>query len=130
MNPLEESRQSGLPHHLKIEHDLASALRLQRLLAEISSRFVTRPAGELEETIEETQQLICETLRLDRATLWLLTEDHSELALAHFWQQPGNIPLRRNFVTNGHLPWAEGMVTRGESFHFSSLDGLPPEAAM
>lgn len=130
MNHMVKIASSGTPHHLRVEHDLASALRLQRLLAEISSRFVTRPAGEIEETIEETQRLICETLYLDRSTLWLFSKDHSELALAHFWQQPGSIPLRRNFVTNGHLPWAEGNIIRGESFHFSSLDDLPPEASI
>lgn len=130
MNPLAETASSGPLHQLKMEHDLASALRLQQLLAEISSRFVTRPAGEMDETIEEIQQLICETLRLDRSTLWLFPVDDSELALVHFWQQPGSVPLRRHFVTNGHLPWAEGQVKRGESFHFSCLNDLPPEAAI
>lgn len=130
MSPLKEIAASGLRHQLKMEHDLASALRVQRLLAEISSRFVTRPAGEIDETIEEIQQLICETLVLDRSTLWLFSEDGSELALAHFWQQPGCVPLRRNYVTNGHLPWAENRIMRGETFHFSRLGDLPPEAAI
>jgi hypothetical protein len=87
MNHLENIVSSGQPHHLRVEHDLASALRLQRLLTEISSRFVTRPAGKIEESIEEIQRLICETLHLDRSTLWLFSKNHSELALAHFWQQ-------------------------------------------
>ena len=130
MNHLEETAPSGRHPHLQMEHDLASALRLQQLLAEISSRFVTRPTGGIEETIEEVQQLICKTLKLDRSTLWLFPEDDSELALAHFWQQPGSIPLRRNFVTGGQLPWAENKVRRGESFHFSSLGDLPLEAAI
>ncbi len=117
-------------HRLKMEHDLESALRLQSLLAEISSRFVTRPSGEMNETIEETQRLICETLKLDRSTLWLFSEDASELTLAHFWQLQGSVPLRRNFVTSGHLPWAQGRIIHGESFHFSSLGDLPPEAAI
>jgi signal transduction histidine kinase len=130
MNPLEETSASGSRHQLKIEHDLASALRVQRLIAEISSRFVTRAAGEIDETLEEIQQLICETLELDRSTLWLFSETGSELALAHFWQQPGSVPLRRNYVTTGHLPWAEGRIVRGESFCFSRLDELPREAAI
>jgi signal transduction histidine kinase len=113
-----------------VEQDLASALRLQRLLAEISSRFVTRPAGRMDGTIEETQRLVCETLGLDRSTLWQITGDGAELVLTHFWQPVGGVPLRRNFITNSNLPWAEGMVRRGESFHFSSLDELPPEAAL
>lgn len=116
--------------HGQVEHHLASALRLQRLLAEISSRFVTRPAGRMDDTIEETQRLICETLGLDRSTLWQITGDGTEMMLTHFWQPAGGIPLRRNFITNGNLPWAEGRIRRGEAFHFSSLDDLPPEAAL
>lgn len=111
------------------EVSLASALRLQRLLAEISSRFVTRPAGQEDHTIEETQRLICETLGADRSTLWQTNDDGSDMALTHFWQRAGSAPLRRNFVTHGNLPWAESMVRRGEPFHFSSLDDLPSEAA-
>ncbi|MGL4402006.1 MAG: sensor histidine kinase [Luteolibacter sp.] len=113
----------------QVQHDLASALRLQRLLAEISSNFVTRSAGRMDDTIEETQHLVCETLGLDRSTLWQITGDGTEMALTHFWQPAGSIPLRRNFITNGNLPWAEGRIRRGEAFHFSSLDDLPPEAA-
>lgn len=114
----------------RVEHDLDSALRLQRLLAEISSRFVTRPAGRMDDTIEETQHIVCETLGLDRSTLWQITGDGTEMMLTHFWQPTGSIPLRRNFITDSNLPWAEGMIRRGEAFHFSSLDDLPPEAAL
>jgi signal transduction histidine kinase len=113
----------------QVEHDLAVALRLQRLLAEISSRFVTRSAGQVDDTIEESQRIVCEALSIDRSTLWQFTGDGRELAITHFWQPPGNIPLRRNFITQGTLPWAEDMVRRGESFHFCSLADLPPEAA-
>ena len=114
----------------EVEGELASALRLQWLLAEISSRFVTRPAGRVDDTIEETQQLICDTLGVDRSTLWQTKDDGPDMALTHFWQPAGSVPLRKNYVTKGNLPWAEGMVTRGEPFHFSSLRDLPPEAAV
>lgn len=113
----------------KAELDLASALRLQCLLAEMSARFVTRPPGQVDDIIEETQRLICETLEVDRSTLWQSTGDGGGMALTHFWQKPGGVPLRRNFLAGGNLPWANGMLMRGESFHFASLDDYPPEAA-
>lgn len=112
----------------QVRHELSDTLRLQRLLAEISSRFVTRPPEQVDDTIEETQRLICETLGLDRSTLWQATADGTGMALTHFWQKPGCVPLRRNFVAGGNLPWAEGALQRGESFHFASLGDLPPEA--
>jgi signal transduction histidine kinase len=113
----------------QVRHELSDTLRLQRLLAEISSRFVTRPPEQVDDTIEETQRLICETLGVDRSTLWQATGDGTGMALTHFWQKPACVPLRRNFVAGDNLPWAEGALQRGESFHFASLGDLPPEAA-
>lgn len=129
MQAPETRSADAAPRQHTVESELADALRLQRLLAGISTRFVTEPAGRMDDTIEETQQLICETLGIDRSTLWLYSKDAAELALTHFWQREGTIPLRRNFVTNGQLPWAENMVQQGRSFHFSRLGDLPPEAA-
>lgn len=113
----------------QVENDLAFALRLQRLLADISSRFVTRTEVPVDATIEETQQLICETLDLDRSTLWQTADGSMHLELTHFWQRTGCSPLSRKFGTGGNLPWAERQIIRGEPYHFSSLLDLPPEAA-
>ena len=129
MSHLEEITTLRSRADCQVEHDLAVALRLQRLLVEISSCFVTRPVGQVDDTIEESQRIVCQTLGIDRSTLWQFTGDGRELAITHFWQPSGGIPLRRNFVTQGNLPWAEEQVRRGQAFHFSSLADLPPEAA-
>lgn len=113
----------------EVRDELSTALRLLRLLAEISSCLVTRPAGQMDDAVEETQRIICETLGVDRSTLWQSTGDGTGMVLTHFWQRPGCVPLRRNFVTHGNLPWANDRLMRGESFHFSCLGDLPPEAA-
>jgi signal transduction histidine kinase len=115
-------------HRGTAQHKLASALRLQRLLAEISSRFVTSPQTATREIIESAQRSICETLGLDRSTLWLFSDDGLEMALTCYWQRPGSPPLRRNFVTRGNLPWADRQIREAKSFNFSSLADLPPEA--
>ncbi len=116
-------------HSCHVDKELASALGLQRLLVDIGSRFVIGDSTGMNDTIESTQQLICETLGLDRSTLWLTTGENREMGLSHYWQREGSLPLRRNFVTAGNLPWAEGMVRSGTPFHFSKLSDLPPEAA-
>lgn len=107
---------------------LASALRLQRLLTEISSRFATSPEADTTDIIESAQHMICEALGLDRSTLWLSSGDDVEMALTCYWQRPGSPPLRRNFVTRGNLPWADRQIRDGRRFHFSSLSELPTEA--
>jgi signal transduction histidine kinase len=107
---------------------LASALRLQRLLTEISTRFITSLETDTTDIIESAQRMICEALDLDRSTLWLFSGDDVEMALTCYWQRPGSPPLRRNFVTRGNLPWADRQIRDGRHFHFSSLSELPTEA--
>ena len=51
------------------------------------------------------------------------------MVLTHCWQRPGWPPLPPRFETEGKLPWAHAKVARGESFWFTSVDELPPEAA-
>lgn len=113
----------------RVETELAEKLRLQNLLADLSTRFVGLPSGKVDSAIEETQRLIVETLGLDRSTLWQVSEHGPGMKLTHFWQRPGWPPLPPGFSTEGHLPWAHAKVVRGESFCFSRIDDLPPEAA-
>jgi PAS domain S-box-containing protein len=113
----------------RVEAELAEKLRLQRLLAELSSRFVALPSEHVNAAIEETQRLIVETLGLDRSTLWQLVKHGPGMVLTHCWQRPGWPPLPLHFYTNGMLPWARARVTRGEIVCFTSLDELPPDAA-
>ncbi len=108
---------------------LASALGLQRLLADISSRFLANSDSDTGEIIKSSQRMICETLGLDRSTLWLFSDDRTEMALSQYWQGPGSPPLRRNFVTRGNLPWADRQIREGKPIRFSSLADLPPEAS-
>ena len=129
MNPAEETTAMGAIRPGTAQGKLASALRLQRLLTEISSRFVTSPETETSEIVESAQHMICEALGLDRSTLWLFSEDGAEMALTCFWQSPGGPPLRRNFVTRGNLPWADRQIRDGKPIRFSNLSELPPEAA-
>ena len=83
----------------------------------------------MDDTIEAAQRMVCETLCLERSTLWLFSADDAEMMLTHYWQRPESPPVRRNFVTNGNLPWADQQIRNGRPIRFSSLTDLPPEAA-
>ena len=113
----------------RVQSELAQKLRLQQLLAELLGQFVALPSGQVDEAIEKTQRLIVETLGLDRSTLWQIAEGRPSMILTHCWQRPGWPALPPHFETEGKLPWAHAKVARGESFWFTSIDDLPPEAA-
>jgi PAS domain S-box-containing protein len=112
-----------------VQAELAEKLRLQQLLADLLGQFVALPSGQVDEAIEKTQRLIVETLGLDRSTLWQVAEGRPGMILTHCWQRPGWPALPPRFETEGKLPWAHAKVARGESFWFTSIDDLPPEAA-
>jgi PAS domain S-box-containing protein len=121
--------RSDITEQKRVEAELAEKLRLQRLLAELSTRLVAVPSEHVDATIEGTQQLIVETLGLDRSTLWQLAEDGPGLVCTHCWQRPGWPPMPPRFPTEDKLPWAQATIMRGDSMCFSSVDDLPPEAA-
>lgn len=121
--------RADITEQKRVEAELAEKLRLQRLLAALSARFVALKSEELDAAITETQKLIVETLGLDRSTLWQIAENQTGLVCTHCWQRPGWPPLPQRFPTEDKLPWAQGKVMRGETLCFSSVDDLPPEAA-
>lgn len=121
--------RADITEQKRVEAELAEKLRLQRLLADLSARFVALPSGQVDAAIEETQRLIVETLGLDRSTLWQLIEGRPGMVLTHCWQRPGWPPLPSDFETPSKLPWSHRKVRRGESFSFTSIDDLPAEAA-
>jgi len=113
----------------RVETELAEKLRLQGVLASVSTLFVALPTEDVEAAIEETQRLIVETLGLDRCTLWRLSEGGGGMVCVHCWQRPGWPPLPPYFTTEGNLPWAYAKLMRAESICFTSIDQLPPEAS-
>jgi PAS domain S-box-containing protein len=121
--------RADITEQKRVEAELAEKLKLQGLLAAISSLFVALPSEQVNATIEETQRLIVETLGLDRCTLWRRADHKPGMMLVHCWQRPGWPPLPRGFATEGNLPWAYAKIMRGESICFHSHMDLPPEAA-
>ena len=124
------SIRADITEQKRVESELAEKLRLQQLLVELSTRFVALESEHIDAAIERTQQLIVETLDLDRSTLWQHAEEGVGLVCTHCWQRPGWPPLSPGFRSNHALHWAEGKVFRGEVICFTSLDELPPEAAL
>jgi PAS domain S-box-containing protein len=112
----------------RVETELAGKLRLQQLLAELSSRFVALQFEHLDSAIQESQRLIVETLGLDRSSLWQLADDGTGMVCTHYWQRDDWEPLPPRFRTRDRLPWSVATIMRGEVLRFSSWDDLPPEA--
>ncbi len=104
-----------------------TGLGFERLLADLSAKFVGLPAEALDHEIEEAQRRICETLGLDRSTLGQPSKE-GEPQFTHAWAIPGCPPAPHSPAAP-LFPWATRQIESGHIIRFTSVDELPPEAA-
>ena len=120
---------SDITDQKRVGTELAEKLRMESLLADLSSRFVAVPSERVDTVIESSQRQVVETFGLDRSTLWQLVDGEPGMVLTHFWQRPAWPALPPRFDVQSKLPWTHSMVLRGELLRFGSLDELPADAA-
>ncbi len=111
------------------ELELDEHLKFETLLAEISARFVNLPSDRVEAEIKDGQRRVCETLDIDRSSLWLVPEQKQEaMLLAHVDPLPESpVPERAN--AGDLFPWTVEKALGGEILAFSKIADLPPEAS-
>ena len=76
-------------NRLKVEEQL----RFEKLLSEISGRFVNLPADRIDGDIEDAQRRICELLDLDRSSLWQVPEQEPGTLLLTHYPSASGIPV-------------------------------------
>ncbi len=64
-------------------------IRFERLLADLSARFVNLPPAEVDQEIEQGLRQIVEALEVDRSTLMEFSEDGKQLITTHQWAREG-----------------------------------------
>lgn len=106
------------------------AADFETLIAELSSRFINLPAGEVDQEIEGVLRRVCEWFGIDLAVLWqwsiaspdIIVPTHSHYA--EEGRQPP-VPLDQH-----QFPWYAQQMRSGKLIAIASLDDLPAEAAV
>jgi transcriptional regulator with GAF, ATPase, and Fis domain len=107
--------------------EVHQALRFERLLADLSTRFIHIRPEEVDQAIARCLGELVEFLDVDRGTFLELTSD-GRLAPIYSSTRPGLVPHTEP-VTRESLPWYYEQVLRGETLIFERLpEGLPEEA--
>ncbi|MGE5608069.1 MAG: sigma 54-interacting transcriptional regulator [Bacillota bacterium] len=138
----------------KRKRDLEEQLRNERLLAEISARFVHVPAAEVDAAIEGAQRLVCEHFALDRSALFQLSDEGPDvLLLTHLYQPADGPPWQKRAASSplsssywvqantvpptyvrldvkATFPWIYEQLRQGNRIVLNRLDDLPAEAAI
>jgi signal transduction histidine kinase len=104
-------------------------LPFERLLTDVSSRFIDWPTGRIDEAINVGLRQIVETLGVDRSTLSSVDPVTETFHATHSWAAPGFIPVAST-VSSRTYHWAKARLRSGLPVVFSRLDELPPEAVL
>ena len=104
-------------------------LQFEKLLADISARFVNLPTEQIDAEIEDAQRLVCECLRVDQSTLWQWSDEAPHyLALTHLYNPPDGPERPERIDGQEAFPWLFQKMLLGKALAFST-EKLPPEAA-
>ncbi len=104
-------------------------LRFERLLTDVSSRFIDWPVERIDEAIDRGLKQIVETLDVDRSTLSSVDPNTGQFHSTHSWAAAGFTPVART-VSSRTYPWALSRYRAGKPIVFSCLDELPPDALL
>ncbi len=110
--------------------DLGKRLAFETLTAELSSRFINVPPGELDREIEDALRRLSELLGIDLAVLWQWSDIASDVVSpthVYYTEKRANPPEP---IRQEHFPWYVRQVLAGHVVGISSLEELPVEAAV
>ena len=114
----------------QVEQALENRLRFERLLSDLSARFVNIPPDQVDSEIDYGLRQILEFFQVDRAGLLRSLPDGSghQITRGVYGENVPPVPLGVE-LPRSIYPWAfEKLVERHEVVSFSRLDDLPPEA--
>ena len=117
-------------------HELAGddGVAFERLLADLSARFVNVAPAEVDPEIEQALRRIVEALGVDRSTLIEFSEDARELVFTHQWARERiRLDPDRDFrkLMSDDSPWYYGKLVAGETIALCRLpEDLPDEAVL
>ena len=119
-----------MTEHKQVEQALENRLRFERLLSDLSARFVNIPPDRVDSEIDYGLRQILEFFQVDRAGLMRSLPDRSAYQITHgvYSEDVPPVPVGVE-LPRSIYPWAyEKLAEKHEVVSFSRLDDLPPEA--
>ena len=106
--------------------ELEERLRFETLIADLSSKFVNLPAGEVDREIMDAQRRICDVLALDLAGLWQWSdEDGGTFILSHLYRTDEGPRPPEPMRAREYFPWCQQQLLAGRTVVICSMKDLP-----
>jgi len=110
---------------------MADLLRLEALIAKISTRMLMASPEALDEKITRSLAEIFQPMGVDRAALLAVLEDSPVVRVSHAWYNEGAKQVSGDINLAGLYPWCyQKLVDQREILAFKSIDDLPADAAI
>ncbi len=109
---------------------MGDLLRFERLVSELSANFINLPAKDIDHAIENSLARIVATLGIDRSTLSRMHPVTGTIKATHSYAVKGVEPVPGFLPSRNLAPWAVCQARANQPVVFSSIDDLPPEAAV
>jgi len=100
-------------------------LCFERLIGDLSRRFIDLDGTEVHGEIEGAQKLVCEALGFGRSSLALWDESAKAFIVTHSWAGSGS-ESGCEFKSQT-LPWFADKILRGEEVRFTRVSELPSD---
>jgi signal transduction histidine kinase len=104
--------------------------RFERLLLDISTRFINPPAESFDDAIVDALRRIVEALDIDRSTLNLMSTARGRIEVAYSYAVPGVEQTPRMASGPESWPWAWSLLRADRPVVFERLDDLPTETKL
>ena len=106
--------------------DSKQSFQFEKLLSELSAKFINVSADQVDSQIKWCLQRIVELLGIDRSGLGQVSADRKQVVVTHSYELPGT-PPSAGFMLDSMFPYFAKMVYQGAVIRLP--DDLPPEAS-
>jgi len=116
----------------KMENVLAKRLEFEKLISDISTRFINLSPESIDCGIEQALKEIGEFANVDGGYVFLFSEDMGKMSMTHLWRNRNLSTRKRDMqaLDAGSMPWWVGKLKNHEPVVVPSVADLPPEAAL
>jgi formate hydrogenlyase transcriptional activator len=111
----------------RTDRELQERLVFERLLSDLSARFVHLPNQEVDREIEQGLRLIVESLDVDRSSIAQYSEDMQTLRVTHTYA-PARVPIMPTVILSDEQPWITERIRQGVTIVIERVSDLPDEA--
>jgi PAS domain S-box-containing protein len=114
----------------KAEDALSYHNDFQRLITNISARFINLPTEKTDSGIDRALDTLGRFVDVDRSYIFQLSDDRKFITNTHEWCGEGIEPQYQNLqkVFLDSVPWWRDWLNSLEDVYIPSVDDLPPEA--